>query len=110
MVVTVGSEGDVPVVSVAGELDHSTLGPLLDSIAALDEGAPYAIFDVGELCFMGSAGIHAAVRLEAQVGRVEVRGCTRIQGVIFGIVGLGHVVTASASRPRPSSAVVRRFR
>jgi anti-anti-sigma factor len=46
------------VVSVAGEIDHQTAGPLREALDLPDGGAPHVVLDLRQVTFMDSSGIN----------------------------------------------------
>ncbi|MEU6769805.1 STAS domain-containing protein [Streptomyces sp. NPDC046759] len=77
-VVSTATDG-VTVVTVAGEIDHTSTGPL---IQALDLGAlgarPHAVVDMRHVTFMDSSGIN--VLLAARLDLASAGGWLRLAG------------------------------
>ncbi|MEU5599275.1 STAS domain-containing protein [Streptomyces sp. NPDC020298] len=100
-VVSTATDG-VTVVTVTGEIDHASTGPL---IQALDLGAlgarPHAVVDMRHVTFMDSSGIN--VLLAARLNLASAGGWLRLAGArdsvmrTLEIVGVNSVIPCYAS-------------
>lgn len=110
--ITVGTQGDVAVVAVTGDLDMSTAPQLYDAgVAALEAGRIHLVLDLAGVAFCDSSGLGVFVRLKKRVdevaGRFALAGANPNVQTILDITGLAEVVGVHPSVAEASAAVLR---
>ncbi|MGW1863751.1 STAS domain-containing protein [Streptomyces collinus] len=100
--VTSSVTGGITVVSVAGEIDHTSAGPLIEALelSALGD-PPRAVVDLRQVTFMDSSGIN--VLLGAYRDITSEGGWLRLAGLqpsvmrVLELVGVHHVLPCHPS-------------
>jgi anti-sigma B factor antagonist len=102
MIYTRGTDGDVEVLNIAGELDAVSvpeLRPALDELVA--ERRPKIVVDLGHLRLIDSSGVGALVFLfrsvREQGGRVVVRGAREQPLAILRLLKLDQILQQEAA-------------
>ncbi|WP_432029907.1 STAS domain-containing protein [Streptomyces sp. 1222.5] len=95
-VVTTTTDG-ITVVTVAGEIDHNTAGPLIEALEVSNVGErPRVVVDMQQVAFMDSSGIN--VLLTAHRALTAADGWLRLAGVqasvlrTLDIVGVDQII------------------
>ncbi len=92
LVVEAESGDDGPVITVAGDLDISSVDQLKSVVSGLVAERPRALtFDLQELRFMDSAGIAVLLGALAQVETVRLRNPSRAVRRVLELTGLTDV-------------------
>ncbi|MFF3166815.1 STAS domain-containing protein [Streptomyces sp. NPDC003273] len=107
--VTSTATDGITVVSVAGEIDHNSAGPLID-VLGLDVlgDSPRVVVDLRRVSFMDSSGIN--VLLGARRDIATAGGWLRLAGVqpsvmrVLEIVGVHHIIPCYPSLREALSA------
>jgi anti-anti-sigma factor len=84
---------DALTVTIAGELDIASVGPVQRAIEdILTEACRTAVFELGDLTFMDSSGLALMVQVSKQVDRVEIRHATAIVRRVIEATGLEEIL------------------
>ncbi|MBL1110453.1 STAS domain-containing protein [Streptomyces sp. 5-8] len=101
--------GGVTVVTVTGEIDHTSTGPLIRALAlgALD-ARPHVVVDMRHVTFMDSSGINvllaARLDLTSAGGRLRLAGAQDSVRRTLEIVGVDTVIPCFPSLPEALAA------
>jgi len=88
--VQISREGHVPVVTLSGELDLTSVEEVRSIVAAALDGEPDRIvFDTSALRFMDSSGIALLLWAAERVPNVELRDPSMIVQRLIELTGLG---------------------
>jgi anti-anti-sigma factor len=89
----IGDEGGVPVVTIEGELDLSTVETVRRAIAPVVDAQPSRIvLDLRGLDFMDSSGIALMLSIANRVPTVELRNPSEIIRQVIQITGLSEAL------------------
>jgi anti-anti-sigma factor len=93
VVIDTGIDGEVPLITVVGELDSSNVAALEATISSVTAGRPgQLVFDLSGLRFMDSAGISALIGAAAKVDAVRLRQPSAAVRRVIELTGLSGVL------------------
>lgn len=93
MDITENRQGNIPVVSINGRLDHNSSAPLEKRLGALvDAGAKHIVLEAANLEYVSSVGLRVLIltakRLKTAGGNLLIAGLVESVRMIFKISGL----------------------
>lgn len=91
--VTVASEGEPPVVAVAGDIDLANVEEFEQAMAKARNGSPALTVDLTEVSYCDSAAVRALFALAADAQLTMIVKPTGHITTLLGISGLDRVVT-----------------